>query len=115
MTDITIRKKGKRDDFTDEENDLLDALMLAMGKHLPSTVDRITGGDDGRFDLHLVTNDLGNAYGETLAANGWSIVGFHTHDTQDDTVDRVTVQRTDTCDTDEFLHRVGDEDMVVFQ
>lgn len=108
-------------DIEPEMQDLLDALVHAYGKDLPDfigKVEREDGLDERMYDLFTHAENLGNAYGRTLAARGWAVVGIHDHGTGIDYEQRITVQRLSEIepDTDAASARYeeGDEHKVEF-
>lgn len=113
---VNIKPATESEIDDDEMRDLLDTLVRAYGDNLPNNVSSVEASPPSDvYELHMSTGDIGRAYGELLATNGWAIVGVHTHDTDDSSIDRVSVKRIEECEGETTLiYDEGDERRVEF-
>lgn len=113
--DVTIREADEPD-IDQEIQDLLDVLVFAFGDGLPNVISGIESSIENTYKLHLEGIDFGHAYGETLATHGWTIVGFHAHDSDGDGIDTLTVKRIEECNIERtIMYEQGDEDRIAFE
>lgn len=107
---VSVHHASENVEFEDDDlNHLIDTLVKAYGASLPEAVDEIMdGAGEGRYELRLNdSSSFGNAFGECLVTNGWSIIGFHD--------DRVTVMRSDLANLERtVMHTEGDRQKVEF-